>query len=203
MFSQRDNGVRPLEYPVLGRPVAAGEEESTVAERIRELEVRLREREGQFAVTLERARGEALRKGREMAESEQTALRQECSAQLRRAIDEFQSRSADYFARVEEEVVRLALAIAERILHREAQMDPLLLSGPVRVALGQLAASAQVRLRVPSQHLEMWTELVRLIPGLPLQPEVVADTQLETGEAILESSLGRVDLGVRSQMEEV
>ena len=41
---------------------------------------------------------------------------------------------------VEQEVVKLALAVAARILRREAQMDPLLLTGAVRVALGQLAA---------------------------------------------------------------
>jgi len=36
---------------------------------------------------------------------------------------------------VEHEVVKLALAVAARILRREAQMDPLLLTGAVRVAL--------------------------------------------------------------------
>ncbi len=36
--------------------------------------------------------------------------------------------------------MKLALAVAARILRREAQMDPLLLTGAVRVALGQLAA---------------------------------------------------------------
>ena len=38
-------------------------------------------------------------------------------------------------------MVKLALAIAARILRREAQTDPLLLTGAVRVALGQLAAT--------------------------------------------------------------
>ena len=44
-----------------------------------------------------------------------------------------------YLHAVEQEVVRLALAVAARILRREAQMDPLLLTGAVRVALGQLS----------------------------------------------------------------
>ena len=59
------------------------------------------------------------------------------------------------FASVEQEVVKLALAVAARILRREAQMDPLLLTGAVRVALGQLSASTQVRLRVPAAELEL------------------------------------------------
>ena len=58
-----------------------------------------------------------------------------------------------YFEAVEHEVVKLALAVAARILRREAQMDPLLLTGAVRVALGQLSASTQVRSRVPAADL--------------------------------------------------
>ena len=75
--------------------------------------------------------------------------------------------------------------------------------GAVRVALGQLAESAKVRLRVPPEHGEMWAEMVRLVPGLPLRPDVEADPSLKTGEVCLESSLGRVDVGVRTQLEEV
>jgi flagellar assembly protein FliH len=99
--------------------------------------------------------------------------------------------------------VRLALAVAERVLHRESQLDPLLLSGVVRVALGQLAESTKVRLRVPAAHEEMWAEMVRLIPELPLRPEVWADQEMQTCEAVLETKLGIVDLGVRAQLREI
>ena len=56
---------------------------------------------------------------------------------------------------------------------------------------------------VPPEHLEMWTEMVRLVPGLPVRPDVETDPSLKTGEVYMESSLGRVDLGVRTQLEEV
>ena len=65
-----------------------------------------------------------------------------------------------YFARVEREVVQLALAIAARILHREALLDPLLLAGAVRVALGQLGETTGVRLRCPAEQVERWRELL-------------------------------------------
>lgn len=204
MESQPESRVRRLEYPVLaGGAVAVGDHASPpAADRLRELESRLVDREREFARVLEGARSEALEKGRQTAEKERGGWREECSIQLRAAIEQFRSQRDDYFARVEHEVVRLALAVAERILHREAQMDPLLLSGAVRVALGQLAESTTVRLRVPSEHREMWAEMVRLIPALPLRPEVVADPGLQAGTAFLESSLGVVDLGVRTQLEE-
>jgi flagellar assembly protein FliH len=49
----------------------------------------------------------------------------------------------------------------------------------------------------------MWVEMVRLIPGLALRPEVRADTGLQNYELVLESNLGVVDLGVRAQLEEI
>lgn len=172
MDSKFESRVRRLEYPVLtGGAVAASENEPpSPADRLRELEAKLADREREFARTLASARSEALEKGKQTAEKERVAWREECSVQLRTAIEEFRLQREDYFARVEHEVVRLALAVAERILHREAQMDPLLLSGAVRVALGQLAESTKVRLRVPSEHQELWAEMVRLVPGLPLRP---------------------------------
>jgi flagellar assembly protein FliH len=56
--------------------------------------------------------------------------------------------------------------VAARILRREAQMDPLLLTGAVRVALGQLSGSTEVRLRVPPAELDLWTEAIALLPNL-------------------------------------
>ena len=72
--------------------------------------------------------------------------------QLAALVERFQEERDRYLHAVEQEVVKLALAVAARILRREAQMDPLLLTGAVRVALGQLAASSEVRLRVPPRN---------------------------------------------------
>jgi flagellar assembly protein FliH len=174
-----------------------------LAIRARELEAKLEQREKQFSRQLEAATREALEKSREMARGEEAAWRTQCAGQLAEALADFRARRDDYLARVEQEVVHLALAIAERILHREANMDPLLLAGAVRVALGQLADSTQVRLRVPAEQREMWSEMLRLMPGLPLRPEVVADPELRACEAMLETNLGRVDLGVRAQIGEI
>ena len=206
MLGNGEEQIRPMQYPVLaGGALAAmeGESPGRLAARVHELESALREREQQFERQLEAARGEALLKSREAAGSEEAAARKERAAQLAAALADFRAQRDEYLARVEQEVVRLALAIAERILHREAQMDPLLLTGAVRVALGQLAESTEVRLRVPAAQQAMWAEMVRLMPGLPLRPEVVADPGLAPAEAILEAGPGTVDLGVRAQIGEI
>jgi flagellar biosynthesis/type III secretory pathway protein FliH len=104
---------------------------------------------------------------------------------------------------VEREVVELALAVAARILRREAQMDPLLLTGAVRVALGQLSRTTQVRLRVPPSELDLWTEAIALLPNLALKPTIVAGEGMRLGDCVIETELGSVDLGIRSQLGEI
>ena len=115
----------------------------------------------------------------------------------------FDAERSRYYERLEQEAVRLALAIAGRILRREAQMDPLFLLGAVRVALGQLTASTKVRLRVPAGDAELWTEAIALLPHRGLKPEIIADEQMRTGECVIDTELGSAELGVRAQMSEI
>jgi flagellar assembly protein FliH len=204
--SKNESDVRVLEYPALAGgepPVIELEPPASPEERVRELETQLESRDRHFARQLESATRDAAEQGRRLAGGEQAAWREDCIEQLKTAVEEFRADRDQYIARVEHEVVRLSLAIAERILHREAQLDPMLLSGAVRVALGQLAESTRVRLRVPAAQKEMWAEMVRLMPGLPLRPEVEADERLKECEAVLEASLGAADLSIRAQMSEI
>ena len=99
--------------------------------------------------------------------------------------------------------MELALAVAARILRREAQMDPLLLTGAVRVALGQLSNSTEVQLRVPAQELDLWTEAIAHVPNLSVKPTVVAGEGMRLGDCALKTKLGSVDLGIRTQLGEI
>lgn len=104
-----------------------------------------------------------------------------------------------YFSGVEGEVVRLALAIAARVLHREAQLDPMLLAASVRLALEKVAGETGTVLRVPLNTAEGWRKL--LGPEAPVQ--VIGDERLGTRECVMETSVGRVELGVGVQLEEI
>lgn len=126
--------------------------------------------------------------------------RQRQAAEL---IQSFTQERDRFLHAVEREVVELALAVAARILRREAQMDPLLLTGAVRVALGQLSGSTQVRLRVPAAELDLWTEAMELAPNLALKPTVLPGEGMRLGDCLVETELGSVDLGIRSQLGEI
>lgn len=118
-------------------------------------------------------------------------------------VESFDAARQRYLHEIEPEVVRLALTVAARILRREAQMDPLLLSGAVRVALGQLAASTRVRLKVPGDDLELWRESIAIVPNPGVRPEVLAGEGMRLGDCVIETELGTVDLGVRAQLSEI
>jgi flagellar assembly protein FliH len=118
-------------------------------------------------------------------------------------IESFAQERDRYMQSVEHEVVELALAVAARILRREAQMDPLLLTGAVRVALGQLSGSTQVTLHVPASELDLWTESIALLPNLALKPTVLTGEGMRLGDCRIETSLGSVDLGIRAQLGEI
>lgn len=128
------------------------------------------------------------------------AARREQAMEL---VEQFARQREHYFEAVEAEVVRLALAVAARILRREAQMDPLLLTGAVRVALGQLSSAAQVRLSVPPAELDLWTEAVAHLPKLAVKVMVLAGEGMRLGECVIETEHGSVDVGVRAQLGEI
>ena len=196
--------VEPLRYlsPGGNEPAAeAGVE--TGAGQEQEWEARLAAKEAEWESRCEAVRQEALSGAHAEVEGERMALLRRCAGEWSEAVREFTASRDHYFARVEREVVELALAIAARILQREAQVDPLLLAGAVRVALGQLAETTTVELRVPAADEEMWTETLRLMPNLPVMPTVVADREMAKGECRLTTELGRVDLGVRAQLKEI
>ncbi len=123
--------------------------------------------------------------------------------QAAKLIDQFAQERDRYLHAVEREVVKLALAVAARILRREAQMDPLLLTGAVRVALGQLSGSTEARVRVPASELELWKDALALLPNLTIKPQVFVGEGMLLGDCVIETALGSVDLGIRSQLGEI
>ncbi len=80
---------------------------------------------------------------------------------IRQALELFQVERREYFSRVESDVVQLALAISAKILHREAQVDPMLVAALVRVAIDKLHDGSSVSVRVAPAEAGKW----RAFPG--------------------------------------
>jgi len=122
---------------------------------------------------------------------------------VRSAVSNFAQERARYFEHVETEVVKLALSIARKVLHREAQLDPLLLAGMVRVALGKIESSMKVVVRVsPRQVSECRTYFAQHMDPAEM-PEVVEDSHLPTDHCTLETAVGTTELGMEVQLKEI
>ncbi len=161
------------------------------------------ERRRSFEAGRERGRQEGREAEREAQAEARAAEEERRKRQLAGQLESFTGERDRFLHAVEQEVVKLALAVAARILRREAQMDPLLLTGAVRVALGQLAGASEVRLQVPAAEADLWKETIALIPNLAMKPAVVAGEGMRLGDCVIESKVGTVDLGVRSQLGEI
>jgi flagellar assembly protein FliH len=159
-----------------------------------EVEVRMKE---------EQARASGIREGEAQAgarfERELTAEREA----ITKALEDFAREREGYFCRVEAEVVKLAVGIARKILHREVQVDPLLLAGVVRVALEKMAAGTGVRLRVHPDHVYAWHDFFANRQEHGPGPELLGDATLGIGHCVLETALGTTELTLDAQLAEI
>jgi flagellar assembly protein FliH len=105
-------------------------------------------------------------------------------------------------AETEQDTVKLALAIARRVLHRELSADPEALLGLVKAALEKLNGRETHRLRVSPPDAAALEEHRNRI-GLPPRVEIAADSSLPRGSAVFETSRGELDASVDIQLVEI
>jgi flagellar assembly protein FliH len=154
-----------------------------------------------------RQQAEVFEQGRQSGQQE---LRSESDTALAKnreqigdALQQFALERQDYYRRVEGEIVALALAIARKILHREAQLDPHVLAGIVRVTLEKLDIGTKVNLHVHLKEGADWRlYFASQMEGVPA-PEVHEDPAVAPGECRIETSLGSTEIGLQAQLKEI
>jgi len=119
------------------------------------------------------------------------------------AISEFARERGAYYQKLEEEVVKLALGIARQILHREAQMDPLLLAGIVRVALEKIEGATGVTLLVNPGNAADWRHYLSTRMEPADLPEIVEDSAIEPDRCTIRTAMGTAELGLEVQLKEI
>lgn len=136
-------------------------------------------------------------------------LRQEMEQKLQAAqvaiasnIKEFAEQRMEYFTRVEAEIVQLALSIAAKILHREAQVDPMLVATLVRMAIERMRDESGVTVRVATGRASTWAQHFSGKPNLD-HVQIVEDAQLGHDDCILQTELGSANFSLEAQLKEV
>ena len=135
---------------------------------------------------------------RQEYEQKLTSARLEIAA----ALESFEAQRAEYFARVEAEVVQLSLSIAAKILRHEAQLDPMLVATLVRMAGEKMQEGSSVTVRVSPGSETEWKRYFAARPS-PSRVEVVEDARVDEGDCVLETELGSAHFGLDAQLKEV
>jgi flagellar assembly protein FliH len=131
--------------------------------------------------------------------------RQHAGAMLGRltaTIAEISALRTGLLAQTEQDIVRLAVAIAERIVRREVQINPQLLVSVARSAARQLGDKAVATIRLQPD------DLATVVAQRESSPEsgpirLAADLSLPPGGCIVESALGSIDASLDAQIREV
>lgn len=152
---------------------------------------------------LAQAREQGVREGELRARAVfEEALNRERS-EIANAIRAFACERTTYYERLETEVVQLALSVARKILHREAQTDPLLMSEAVRAAIGKISQGTTVIFRIHGSSAQEWRQFLHSSLGSRITPEVVEDSSLGPGQCLVQTHLGETLVSIDSQMQEV
>jgi flagellar assembly protein FliH len=115
----------------------------------------------------------------------------------------FEQERKTYYRRIEKDIVDLALAVARKVLHREAQVDRVVLAGVVRVALEKIAGATQVALHVHPTAVRAWHDYMAEQTVFATIPAVIEDGSLRPDQLVLKTDHGSTELGIDAQLKEI
>lgn len=148
------------------------------------------------------ARDAAVAEANHRVQLECECTRKSAEEKVAKVVREFSDERAEYFRKVESEVVQLALSIARKILQRETQLDPTLLTALVRIALDSMQCGSVVQIRVAAEDVDLWRGCEDAKAG-SVRWEIVADKALSPGDCMVETELGTANFGFDAQLREV
>jgi flagellar assembly protein FliH len=188
----RDSGKRPGGSPDAGgktQPAPPPEAENESATRA-------------WQQRVEDARAAGRRDGEAAGRAQAAAELQPVIERSARAVSEMAAYKPALRKQAEADTVRLALAIAHRVLRREIAADPEALRGLVLAALEKLQSQEISRVKAhPAQSAQIAACLKNAAPNLRI--EVVPEPSLQPGGLVFETNHGNLDASVDSQLQEI
>ncbi len=167
-----------------------------------ELESRIRALEQEVEQRSQAAFQQGRQQGESTARQQLQGQTDTMLQQLAHAVQEISGLRQQCRHQAEDDTVKLSLAIARRILHRELTIDPGAMLGLVKAALDKLDAREVHRIRVHPDFAPVLKQHLERI-GAPRRVEVEADSGLERGAAVFETTRGTLDASADSQLTEI
>ncbi|WP_324667584.1 FliH/SctL family protein [Geochorda subterranea] len=165
-------------------------------------------REAARAEGWEAGRAEGEREGRAQAIREVAARLERLLGEMIALVEEARRRRDHALALAEEDVVKLALAVAERVVRREVAAGPAVTRAVLQDVLREMPGAGEGRVVVrvhPDEHRLLADADLGLPQGVegPVQVQWRADPEVEPGGCIVEAELGSIDAGLETRLVEV
>jgi len=101
----------------------------------------------------------------------------------------------------ESDLLKLAIAVARRVIHRELTLDPGSIEGLIRVALEKLESRELCRVRVHPDQEPVIRSLLARFSAAPV--ELIPDPTLQCGDVLFETAHGTLDGSIEAQLQEI
>jgi flagellar assembly protein FliH len=140
--------------------------------------------------------------GMEIAEKKIEAL----TKRYAESIAELGKLKSGLYQRAERDVVRLALEVARKIVHREIMADREIVQTLVRVALSHVVVKSAVTVRLhPTDYSQILQHRAELNQSSDEDKEIVlvADKSIERGGCLVQTECGDVDARIEEEFREV
>ena len=151
---------------------------------------------------LRQCRDAAFEAGFQKARSEASAHVNAASERLANTLRDLALLKRKLRSEAEADIVKLSLAIARRVLHREISADPESIQALVHACLAKLQNREISSVRVSplaADSVRLALERARVVPAVP----VIADGRMQIGDIVFETSLGDLDASVETQLKEI
>lgn len=198
---QGENAVSPICWREMGAPASAPQTMNLLemgagaAKEREQMEQRLQQE-------VERARAAAFREGEAAGRERAAAEVRPLAEKLAHSLEDLAMLRPRLRREAEGDMLRLATAIARRVLRRELAIDPEALHGLAMAALEKLGAQEIHRVRVHASMVQDIRALLDTMPGRA-QVQVVPDPAGEPGSIVFETERGNLDASVETQLEEI
>ncbi len=122
------------------------------------------------------------------------------------ALDQLELKQKQWVAQWESAAIRLAMAVAEKILRSELTAAPDKIIPALHDALDLTVRTQQVRIRLSVDDYDtLLPEMNTLLEKFQRigKTEIVPDSTLLTGDCVVETPMGEIDLKIQSQLERI
>jgi flagellar assembly protein FliH len=120
------------------------------------------------------------------------------------SIGEIQKLRASLYEQVEREVVKLAIAVAKKIVHREIRVDREIIQTLVHVALSHVAEKSPVTISLNPEDCGYLTERrTEIAQSEGREISLLPDKSIERGGCLIQTSCGDIDARIEEEFREV